>query len=55
MKEIKRRGEGQGFFKLFFQIKAAIILAIGAEDLRCPPSQARELYTLLHAQGKDIK
>lgn len=51
----KKEGRGTRIFLLFFQIKAAIILAIGAEDLRCPPSQARELYTLLHAQGKDIK
>uniref|UniRef100_A0A1X7UL93 acylaminoacyl-peptidase n=1 Tax=Amphimedon queenslandica TaxID=400682 RepID=A0A1X7UL93_AMPQE len=36
------------------KIKGAVTLAVGAEDHRCPPSQARELYTLLHAQGKDV-
>ncbi|XP_019853672.1 PREDICTED: acylamino-acid-releasing enzyme-like [Amphimedon queenslandica] len=36
------------------KIKGAVTLAVGAEDHRCHPSQARELYTLLHAQGKDV-
>ena len=39
----------------YIQIKAAVALAIGAKDKRCPPSQAKELYELLHAQGKDVR
>jgi acylaminoacyl-peptidase len=36
------------------KIKASVILAIGGEDLRCPPSQGKELYYLLKALGKDV-
>ena len=37
------------------QIKAPILVLLGADDLRVPPSQGKYLYHTLRAMGKKTK
>ena len=37
------------------QIKAPILVLLGADDLRVPPSQGKYLYHTLRAMGKETK
>jgi acylaminoacyl-peptidase len=37
------------------KIKAGVLVLLGAEDRRCPPSQGQFLYHTLRAMGKDTR